>query len=226
MEAILAQRFAFCDFSDVIGFPNPILSRAEWEGILPTFKGEDWEVPAEHLLYFHEFIHGRQIVHEDVKIKLFRYSLKGATLDWCRSLPASSINSLASFHDTFNIFYKEKFSAESLFENCCDVFEKHIQQKLEFSSVCKDGNHFIKEDLQDTIDDKKDDCIVVDALDLVLDAPAVLDLNGKAHVYDEYKEQVFLQHIVVDEPDKHNSIDGRLSTACYIYGDRSQSTDL
>ena len=59
MEAILAQRFAFYDFSGVIGFPNQILSRAEWEGTLPTFKGGDWEVPAEHLLYFHEFIHGR-----------------------------------------------------------------------------------------------------------------------------------------------------------------------
>jgi hypothetical protein len=40
MEAILAQRFAFYDFSDVIGFPNPIPSRDEWEGTLPTFKGE------------------------------------------------------------------------------------------------------------------------------------------------------------------------------------------
>jgi hypothetical protein len=127
MEAILAQRFVFCDFSNVVGFPNPMLSRDEWEGILPTFKGEDWEDPAEHLLDFHEFIHERQIVHEDVKIKIFRCSLKGASLDWCRSLPASSINSLESFHDAFNIFYKVKFSAESLFENCCDVFEKHIQ---------------------------------------------------------------------------------------------------
>jgi hypothetical protein len=69
MEAILAQRFSFCDFSDVIGFPNPILSRDEWEGTLPTFKGGDWEVLAEHLLDFHEFIHECQIVHEDVKIK-------------------------------------------------------------------------------------------------------------------------------------------------------------
>ena len=127
MEAILAQRFTFCDFSDIIGFPNPILTRAEWEGILPTFKGKDWEVSAEHLLYFHEFIHGRQIVHEDVKINIFRYSFKGESLYWCRSLPSSSINSLASFHNAFNIFCKEDFSAESLFENCCDGFDKHIQ---------------------------------------------------------------------------------------------------
>ena len=118
-----------------------------------------------------------------------------------------SINSLASFHDTFNIFYKEKFSAESLFENCCDVFEKHIQHKVDFSPDGKDGNYFVKEDLQDTIDDRKDDCIAVDALDLVLDAPTFLDLNGKDHVYDQYKEQVLHQHIVVGKSDKHNSSD-------------------
>jgi hypothetical protein len=73
MEAILDQRFFFCDFSNVVGFPNPILSRDEWEGILPIFKGEYWEDLAEHLLDFHEFIHERQIVHEDVKIK-FSYT--------------------------------------------------------------------------------------------------------------------------------------------------------
>jgi hypothetical protein len=193
MEAILAQRFAFYDFSDVIGFPNPIPSRDEWEGTLPTFKGGDWEVPAEHLLDFHEFIHERQIVHEDVKIKLFRYSLKGAALDWCRSLPASSINSLASFHNAFNIFCKEDFSAESLFENCCDEFDKHIQQKENVSSDCKNENHVVEEDFPNLIDNRKDDCIVVNALDFVSDAPVVLDLNEKI-----VEEEVFPQLLQVD----------------------------
>ena len=126
MEAILAQRLAFCDFLDVVGFPNPILSRGEWEGYLPIFKGEDWEVSAKHLQDFHEFIRERHIVHEDVQIKIFRYSLKGETLNWCISLPTSCINSLTSFCYAFNLFCEEIFSAESLFENCCDIFEKHI----------------------------------------------------------------------------------------------------
>ena len=56
MEAILDQRFSFCDFSNVVGFPNPMRGRGEWEGTLPTFKGEYWEVSAEHLLDFHEFV--------------------------------------------------------------------------------------------------------------------------------------------------------------------------
>jgi hypothetical protein len=207
MEAILAQRFAFCDFSNVVGFPKPMLSRGEWEGTLPTFKGEDWEVPAEHLLDFHEFVHERQIVHEDVQIKLFRYSLKGEALDWYKSLTASSINSLASFHNAFNIFCKENFSAESLFENCCDVFEKHIQQFFFFSPDGKDENYVVEENHQDSIDDRDKDCIVVDAFDLISDTYAFFDLNEKVLVYDEYKEQVFPHHIVVDKFDKHNSID-------------------
>jgi hypothetical protein len=43
--------------------------------ILPKFKGKEWEVPAEHLLDFHEFIHRLHIVHENVQIKLFKHSL-------------------------------------------------------------------------------------------------------------------------------------------------------
>jgi hypothetical protein len=152
MNKILAERYAFCDFFKIVGFPNPVPSRDEWEAILPTFKGEDWEVSVEHLLDFHEFVHEHQIVHEDVKIKLFRYSLKGAALGWCRSLPSSSIHSLEIFHYVFHLFCKDEFLAESLFEDCCDEFEKHVQQEVVFSSLCQDENYVVKEDLHDTND--------------------------------------------------------------------------
>jgi hypothetical protein len=196
MKSILGQRLDFCDFSNVIGFPNPILSRDKSEGTLPTFKDEDWEVSAEHLLDFHEFIHECQIVHEDVKIRIFRYSLKGVDLDWCISLPASSINSLASFHIAFNIFCKEAFSAERLFENFYDEFDKHIQQRENVSSDCKNENHVVEEYFPDLIDNRKDDCIVVDVLDFVFDAHVVLDLNEKI-----VEEEVFPQLLQVDSYD-------------------------
>jgi hypothetical protein len=61
-------------------------------------------------------------MHEDVQIKLFSYLLKGAALDWCRSLPTASIHSLIGFHTTFNSFCKDYFPAECLYENCCDEF--------------------------------------------------------------------------------------------------------
>jgi hypothetical protein len=66
MDNILAQRYAFCDFSKTFGFPNPDPSRDEWESSLPKFRGEEWEVPVEHLLNFHDFIHQLHIMHENV----------------------------------------------------------------------------------------------------------------------------------------------------------------
>jgi hypothetical protein len=112
----------FCDFSKIVGFPNPVPSRDEWERSIPRFRGEEWEVPAEHLLDFHDFIHRLEIVHEDVQIKLFRYSLEGIALDWCQSLPIASINSLADFHAAFHLFCKGIFSADLLYPECCHDF--------------------------------------------------------------------------------------------------------
>jgi hypothetical protein len=170
MEAILAQRLAFCDFSDVVGFPNPMLSRGEWEGSLPTFKGEDWEVPAKHLLDFHEFIRERQIVHEDVKIKIFRYSLKGAALDWCRSLPAASINSLKGFHDTFNLFCKDEFSADVLFPECCHEYSLFRQINGHEKYDCAEKSMVVEDTfLKDSkvLDDLHFDRKFVDTFDII-----------------------------------------------------------
>jgi hypothetical protein len=124
MNRILAKRYAFCDFSSIVGFPNQVPTRDEWENSLPRFHGEEWEVPAEHLLDFHEFIDRLEIVHEDVKIKLFKFSLEGIGLDWCRSLPDASISSLAEFHSAFHVFCKDHFSADLLFPDCCHEFNR------------------------------------------------------------------------------------------------------
>ena len=170
MEAILDQRLAFCDFSNVVGFPNPMLSRGEWEGSLPTFKGEDWEVPVKHRIDFHEFIHEHQILHEDVKIKLFRYSLKGATLDWCRSLPATSINYLKGFHDTFNLFCKDDFSVDVLFSKCFHEYNLFHQINGHEKYNC-DKRFVVVEDTflkySKVVDDLHFDRNFVDAFDII-----------------------------------------------------------
>jgi hypothetical protein len=54
MDKIFSQRYAFYDFSNISGFPNPVPNRSEREGPLPRFRGEYWEVPTEFLLNFHE----------------------------------------------------------------------------------------------------------------------------------------------------------------------------
>ena len=97
-------------------------SRDEWENSLPIFRGEEWEVSAEHLLDFHDFIHRLQVVHEDVHIKIFWYSLEGISCYWYRSLPIASISSLEDFHTSFHLFCKEIFSADLLYSKCCHEF--------------------------------------------------------------------------------------------------------
>jgi hypothetical protein len=64
MENILAQRLAFYDLSQIVGFPNPLPDRDEWEDILLEFQAKISEVPAKHLLDFHEVIHRLNIMHE------------------------------------------------------------------------------------------------------------------------------------------------------------------
>ena len=56
MNQILAKRYVFCDFSSIFGYPHPVPTRDEWEHSIPRFRGEKWEVSAEHLLDFHDFI--------------------------------------------------------------------------------------------------------------------------------------------------------------------------
>jgi hypothetical protein len=122
MNQILAKRYAFCNFSSISGYPHLVPTRDEWERSIPRFRGEKWEVPAEHLLDFHDFIDRLEIVHEDVQIKLFKFSLEGIALDWCQSLPDASVSSLADFHAAFHVFCKDQFSADLLFPECCHEF--------------------------------------------------------------------------------------------------------
>jgi hypothetical protein len=122
MNKILAKRYAFCDFSNIVGFPNQVPTRDEWENSLPRFRGEEWEVPAEHLLDFHDYMHRLQVVHEDVQIRLFCFSLEGIARDWYLSLPIASISSLADFHSAFHVFCNGIFSADLLYPQCCHEF--------------------------------------------------------------------------------------------------------
>ena len=61
-------------------------------------------------------------VHEDVLIKLFKFSLEGNAREWCQSLPAVSIHSLKDFHVAFNSYYEKIYSADLLFLECCHEF--------------------------------------------------------------------------------------------------------
>lgn len=67
-------------------------------------------------------MHQLQVVHKDVKIRLFYFSLEGISRDWYQSLPIASISILVDFHATFHVFCKGIFSANFLFPECCHEF--------------------------------------------------------------------------------------------------------
>jgi len=119
MEKILAKRYAFCDFSDISGFPHPVPTINEWDDYLPRFRGSKYDHPGEHLFNFHQCMLEHGFVHEDVLIKLFKFSLEGNAREWCQSLPAVSIHSLKDFHVAFNSYYEKIYSADLLFLECC-----------------------------------------------------------------------------------------------------------
>jgi hypothetical protein len=67
------------------------------------------------------------IYHEDVFMKLFMFSLGGDARLWYKSLSPSSISSLKEFHTTFHKHCKRIYSAELLFEDCCN--KEFIEQE-------------------------------------------------------------------------------------------------
>jgi len=131
MDVILAQRYSFCNFSNIFGFPNHVPERSEWERCLPRFRGEDWEVSVDVLLDFQECMLKLKFIHEDVMIKLFIYSLEGESHDWHRSLSIVGVISLKGFHFSFHSFRKEKFSYDFLYPKCFH----------EYDFLCKYDNH-------------------------------------------------------------------------------------
>ena len=138
MEKILSKRYALCDFSDVVGFPHPVPTIIEWDDYLPRFRGSKDDHPGEHLFNFHKCMLEHGFVHEDVLIKLFKFSLEEKAREWCQSLPAVSIHSLKDFHVAFNSYYEKIYSADLIFDNCCKESAFHIHHSVSIPSDCED----------------------------------------------------------------------------------------
>jgi hypothetical protein len=150
--ALLARRFAPLDFSSVPGFPHPVPNISEWGDFLPIFKESKEDNPAEHLLKFHECMDLLDLPHEDVRMKMFMFSLYGDARQWYFSLPPSSISSLKDFHKAFTKHCKRYFSDEFAFDNCCDEYELHC--KLEDVNLERASPHNMSQpvnDLQDIV---------------------------------------------------------------------------
>jgi hypothetical protein len=76
-EAILARTFAPLNFLVVPSFENLMPLPLLWMDYLPVFKEEKEDNPSQHLVTFHQCMDQLGILHEDVLMKMFMYSLKG-----------------------------------------------------------------------------------------------------------------------------------------------------
>ena len=68
MEAIVAQRFAPFNFSDILGFPNPVPTMDFWGDCLPRFRESKEDNLSDHLIRFHHCMVQLNIQHEDVHV--------------------------------------------------------------------------------------------------------------------------------------------------------------
>ena len=151
--SLLARRFAPLDFSSIPGFPHAVPDISEWGDFLPIFKEKEDDNPAEHLLKFHECMDLLDLQHEDVRMKMFMYSLYGDARVWYSSLPPSCISSLKDFHKAFNERCKKFFPDELLFDNCCQEFNLHNKAE----DVKKERSlHHLSNDLHDTVPSHQD----------------------------------------------------------------------
>jgi len=82
LHAFLAKKFAPLDFSFVAGYLHHVPSVHEWYTYLPRFSGNTDRRSDQHLKDFHECMEQQGIVFEDVKMKLFMYSLDEDARVW------------------------------------------------------------------------------------------------------------------------------------------------
>ena len=121
-----------------------------WEHLLPRFRGNNCDRPADNLLDFHECMHSLGIFHEDVLINMFKYSLEEKYREWCNSLPLSSIASLSDFRVSFNSYCKGMYSTDFIYDECCEEFEKmyscHINKYKDVSCevIVKKNEYFLE----------------------------------------------------------------------------------
>jgi hypothetical protein len=144
--ARIAARFAPLDFANVYGFPNTVPDIKIWGDILPKFGEYEDDNPGQHLFEFHKLMEELNVHHEDVLMKLFMFSLENDARLWYKSLPHSSIPSLKCFHTLFHQHCKRIYSAEILFEDCCDTSPlEEEEETIEISRV--DENDQYEEEL-------------------------------------------------------------------------------
>jgi hypothetical protein len=124
-------------------------------------------------------------MHDNVWINLFRYSLKGAALEWCPSLLAARIRSLAGFHTSFDSFCKDYYPAIHLFENYCEDFSSLHEAFVGPEDHVHDEALTVEESIYcekiEVLNDMSGVISRMEAYDIILDVSIFLDVHKYQH---------------------------------------------
>jgi hypothetical protein len=145
MEVIMARRFSPLNFLAIDGYPHPVPLVDEWQDLLPRFYEGKNDSPFEHVLGFHDLIQQLDIQHEDIRMKLFMYSLQGDARNWYHSLDLSSLSLLEEFHATFNIHCQKFYSFELICHSCFEEYTDHVQDIVDSYEVCESEEYALDE---------------------------------------------------------------------------------
>jgi hypothetical protein len=111
--------------------------------------------------------------------------LKGAALEWCQSLPAASIRSLAGFHTTFNSFCKDYYPAVRLFESCCEEFSSLHEASIGPEDHVHDKAFTVEERICcekiEVLNDMSGVSSRMEASDIISDVSVLLDVHKDQH---------------------------------------------
>jgi hypothetical protein len=175
MEAILARRFSPLNFSAIAGYPHLVPQIDEWQDLLPRFYEGENDNPVEHVLEFHALMQQLDIQHEDIRMKLFMYSLQGDVCIWYHSLEPSSISSLKEFHAAFNIHCQKFYSSELICHSCCEEYKDCVHDIIDSYEGCDNE--------EDALDEEST---------LSLPCSSTSDENFVCFSYEENAEDIFV----------------------------------
>lgn len=121
--AFLVHKFDQFDFPRITSYPHDMPAFSAWNEYLPKFSRKEYEDLAQHLQENHECMEQQGIIHEDLKMKLFLFSLDLEARLWFKSLPLSSISSLKYFHSVFNSTCRTYYPHKFPFEGYCEYYD-------------------------------------------------------------------------------------------------------
>jgi hypothetical protein len=111
--------------------------------------------------------------------------LKGDALEWCRSLSAASIRSLAGFHTAFNSFCKDYYPAVRLFERCCEEFSSLHEASIGPEDHVHDEALTVEEiiccEKIEVLNDISSVSSRMEASDIISDVSILLDVHKYQH---------------------------------------------